>query len=182
MSEYITTPLITENLFKQHSPVTYNTDITEFIPYICIAQELYIEEILGEPLLSELKEQVAENNLTAENSDLILRIAPALSFYAVYQALPFHWASIVNKGITIRDSQNSKGINSKDLAQLRGWIKNDADTLRNKIIDFLCKCKSNYPLWRPKNDCCNKIIKEGSAQRDFESSFYFPHKAYGCGC
>lgn len=173
-------PLITETLFKQFSPVTANTDITEFVPYIGIAQELHIEPILGEPLMNELKEQIATNNLSPENSDLVLKLAPALSFYAVYQALPFHWATIVNKGITIRESENSKGVDINDVAQLRRWIKDDAEILIAQLADFLCRCKASYPLWRPANGCCNDVINEGAAAKDFDSGFYFPRSKKGC--
>lgn len=176
------TPLINEKLFKQHSPVTSNTDIAEFVPYISIAQELHIEEVLGEPLMTELKQQVCDNNLSPENSDLIIRLAPALSFYAVYQALPFHWATIVNKGITIRESENSRSVDIKDLAQLRYWIKDDADVLRGQLIDYLCKNRHDYPLWRPKDDCCTKVMNEGSTRGKFDSGFHFPRSKRGCGC
>lgn len=175
-------PLITEELFKQYSPVTANTDITEFIPYICIAQELYIEEILGEPLMTELKAQIQTNTLTPENSALILKVAPALSFYAVYQGLPFHWASIVNKGITIRTSENSKDVSINDIGQLRRWIKDDAQILAKQLIDFMCKCRADYPLWRPANNCCSDIINEGKNEEKFDSGFHFPKRNNGCGC
>ncbi|MBK5721862.1 hypothetical protein JGH11_13360 [Dysgonomonas sp. Marseille-P4677] len=158
-------PLINEKLFKQHSPVTSNTDITEFVPYIGIAQELHIANVLGEMLMSELCAQIASNTLSEVNSNLILKIAPALSFYAVYQALPFHWATIVNKGITIRESENSKGIDIKDLAQLRQWVKNDADLLKAQLVGFLSKNSIDYPLWLPENHC--------SPEPKFDSGFYF---------
>lgn len=174
MTEFTQTPLITEGLFKLHSPVTAGTDITEFIPYICVAQELYIEPILGESLMNELKKQITDNDLTTVNSDLIVRLAPALSFYAVYQALPFHWAAIVNKGITIRESENSKSVDIKDIAQLRRWMLNDADILCNQLISFLQKHKSDYPLWNPQSGCGKKQSSEGSDKQDFDSGFYFP--------
>lgn len=161
-------PLINEKLFKQHSPVTSNTDITEFVPYISIAQELHIAGILGEVLLAELCDQIESNSLSAANSSLILKIAPALSFYAVYQALPFHWATIVNKGITIRESENSKGVDIKDLAQLRQWIKNDADVLRTQLISFLDKNRQDYPSWQPECKC--------NGEQGFDSGFYFRNK------
>lgn len=183
MSNYITTPIINEELFKLHSPITQNVDIEDFIPYVVIAQELYISEILGEPLLNELKEQVSKNELTDLNGSLIVKIAPALSFYAVYQGLPFHWASIVNKGITIRESENSKGVDIKDIAQLRRWIKDDAETFASLLIEYLCKCRSNYPLWQPRNmNCCDDVIHEGANTKSFDSGFYFPKKDSGCGC
>jgi hypothetical protein len=165
MKEMIQTPLISEKLFKLHSPVTSATDIAEFVPYIAIAQELHIAPVLGAPLMDELRTQVATNALTPENSALMLKIAPALSFYAVYQALPFHWATIVNKGVTIRESENSKGIDIKDLAQLRQWIKNDADLLISLLTAFLDAHRAQYPLWRPASPC--------GGNKPFDSGFFF---------
>jgi len=177
MTESIQTPLINEDLFKLHSPVTASTDITDFIPYICIAQELYIEDVLGIALTTELKEQITSNSLTEVNSNLIIHIAPALSFYAVYQALPFHWASIVNKGITIRESENSKSVNINDISQLRRWIKDDADILRTQLIRFLKECQSHYPLWQPSEQCRGtEVNNTGSDNQRFDSGFYFPTK------
>ena len=159
------TPIISEQLFKQHSPVTANTDIAEFVPYISIAQDLHIAPLLGEDLTNELCCEIEDNNLTPCNARLLMRIAPALSFYAVYQALPFHWATIVNKGLTIRESENSKGVDIKDLAQLRQWIKNDADMLKGQLHEFLSSNKSDYPLWRGGGNCDDV--------KNFDSGFYF---------
>lgn len=159
------TPLISEKLFKQHSPITANTDIAEFVPYIAIAQELHIAPLMGESLMDEICNQVEENALSPANSQLLLRIAPALSFYAIYQALPFHWATIVNKGLTIRESENSKGVDIKDLAQLRQWIKNDADMLKSQLYDFLSRNKADYPRWAGTDDC--------HQEKTFDTGFYF---------
>ncbi len=175
---YIPSPLISEELLKLHSPITSDVDIADFVPYLVIAQDLYIVPILGEPLTNELQQQIESNTLTAYNSDLVVKLAPVLAFYTVYQGLPFHWASIVNKGITIRESENSKGIDMNDLAQLRRWVKDDAERFTALLIEFLCKCRTNYPLWRPAEGfkCCDALIKEGSARQDFDSGFYFPRK------
>jgi len=168
---YTPITLINEKLFKLHSPVTGNTDLTEFIPYLAIAQELYIAPLLGESLMGELRTQVTANSLTENNSNLIVSIAPALSFYAVYQGLPFHWATIVNKGITIRESENSKGIDINDVAQLRRWIRNDAEIFVRLLTGFLCRNKDNYPLWKPDKDYCSSC---GSPSANYDSGFYFP--------
>ncbi|NDV79776.1 DUF6712 family protein [Dysgonomonas sp. 511] len=162
--------LITEKLFKQHSPITAATDVAEFVPYLGIAQELHITPLLGTALMDELCRQVEANSLNEANSALIMQIAPTLSFYTVYQALPFHWATIVNKGITIRESENSKGVSISDLAQLRQWIKNDADLLKKQLADFLLKNKGDYPLWENKHTGC---VAENIP---FDSGFFFPKR------
>jgi len=168
---YTPTSLITEKLFRQHSPITGNTNISDFIPYLSIAQELYIAPILGTALLDQLKLQIEGNTLTASNSNLIVKMAPALAFFAVYQGLPFHWAAIVNKGITIRESENSKGININDVAQLRRWIRDDAEIFLNIFTDFLCSQKHEYPLWKPDKDYCRSCSNNTNT---YNSGFYFP--------
>ena len=168
---YTPTTLINEELFKLHSPITGNTDLTEFVPYLSIAQELYITPILGESLMGELKLQISQNSLTETNSDLIIKIAPTLAFFAIYQGLPFHWATIVNKGITIRESENSKGIDIKDVSQLRRWIRDDAEIFVSLLTGFLCSHKDSYPLWKPDKDYCSPCKQQST---NFNSGFYFP--------
>lgn len=150
--------LINEELFKDNSPIKDDTIITKFIPYISIAQKMYIERILGRPLVDELRAQIkaatatptpAENPITPDNQALIVMLAPALSFYAVYQGIPFHWAAIVGKGVTVGESENSKAVDIKDIAQLRRWLKDDAEELARDLRRFLVGSSAKYPLWSP---------------------------------
>ena len=61
--------LINEELFKENSPIKDDTIITKFVPYISIAQKMYIERILGKPLSDELKDQVKAASRTGATSD-----------------------------------------------------------------------------------------------------------------
>lgn len=178
--------LINEELFKENSPIKEDTIITKFVPYLGIAQKMYIERILGKPLTDELKDQIKAasrpgatgNEITPANQALILILAPALSFYAVYQGIPFHWAAIVNKGITVRESENSKAVDLKDIAQLRRWLKDDAEEFARDLIDYLCRCRGKYPLWNPGRGCggCGGDTGEGSTQSPFDTGIFIPKK------
>ena len=179
------TLLINDDLFKENSPIKDDTNITKFMPYIGIAQKMYIERILGKPLTDELKDQVKAasrqgakgDEITPENQALILALAPALSFYAVYQGIPFHWAAIVNKGITIRESENSKAVDIKDIAQLRRWLKDDAEELARDLIDYLRENRGMYPLWKPESGCSRGgNADEGSTQSPFDTGIFIPKK------
>ena len=174
--------LINEELFRENSPIKDDTIITKFVPYIGIAQKIYIERILGEPLTDELKDQVKAasrpdatgDEITPENQALILKLAPALSFYAVYQGIPSHWAAIVNKGVTVRDSENSRAVGIDDLAQLRRWLRDDAEELARDLIEYLCRCRDKYPYWRPERGCeCNG---EGAIPNPFEAGIFIPNR------
>lgn len=179
--------LINERLFKDNGPIKEDTVITKFVPYINIAQKLYIERILGKPLTEELKKQITAasqkeangEEITPENQALILKIAPALSFYAVYQGLPFHWASIVNKGVTLRNSENSDAVTVNDIAQLRAWVRNDAETLASDLIDYLKSCRELYPLWNPSTGCGCSGSDGGSDKNVFDAGIYIPKRRRG---
>lgn len=178
-------PIISEDLFKQNSPVTGDTVITEFVPYIVLVQQIYMEPILGLALMTELQDQIkaasvtpppSVNPITEANQALLLKIAPALSFYAVYQGLPFHWASVVNKGLTIRESENSKGVQINDVAQLRRWIKDDAEAFANRLNSYLCECAAKYPLWAPGKGwgCPNTNCGCEDNTKDYDFGIYIP--------
>lgn len=165
--------IINEKLFKDCGPIKEDVIVSKFVPYIALAQTLRIEPILGRALLQEIQDQVKADTLTPENSALVLKIAPALTFYSIYQGLPFHWAAIQNKGITLRESENSKALSMDDLAQQRRFILDDAQAFGRILIDYLCECREDYPLWRPGTGCGCPGEGNGSELLGSNSGFYF---------
>jgi hypothetical protein len=175
--------LISNQLFRDNSPVKEDTILTKFIPYISLAQKMYIERILGQPLTDELKLQVKAASapdapadaITPANQALLAMIAPALSYYTVYQALPFHWAAIVNKGVTVRASENSNPVELGDLEWLSRRVKNDAERFAADLIAYLTRCASTYPLWQPVAGCgCCGDGDTGSAANPLDTGVFIP--------
>ena len=175
--------LISEALFKENSPIKDDTIIAKFVPYIGIAQRMYLDKLLGRALVEELQAQIKAAQveptpdpypITEHNQALLQLIAAPLSFYAVYQGIPFHWAAIINKGITVRESENSKAVDIKDIAQLRRWLKDDAEFLIGQLVEYLCECGENYPLWK-SGDYCGKGC-DGSTTNNlpFDAGIYIP--------
>lgn len=177
--------LISEDLFKANSPIKDDTFISKFVPYIVLAQKMYIEKILGRAVVDELQDQIKAATedpdadpypITPENQALLQMIAPPLSFYAVYQGLPFHWAAIVNKGVTMRNSENSDAAGLNDIAQLRRWLRDDAEELTRQLIDYLCNCGGTYPLWTPRGYCGGGCGCDGKNNSPFDSGIFIPRR------
>lgn len=173
--------LINEEMFREFSPLKGDAEITTFIPYLNIAQKMYIERLLGGPLLAELQNQIKAAveggpDISPANQALLRLIAPPLALYAVYQGLPFHWASIVNKGVTVMESENSKGVALDDISQLRRWLRDDAEALKQDLVNYLCECQSSYPLWRPLPGCRAEEPGEGSAEVIPDCGIYIPRR------
>lgn len=177
--------LINEEMFKENSPIKEDTIISKFVPYIVIAQKMYIKRIIGATLMKELQAQIKEASATPvpspypispENQALLLEIAPALAFYAVYQGLPFHWASIQNKGITLRESENSNAVDVKDIAQLRRWIKDDADIWARDLEAYIASC-GDFPNWTAGSSCgCGPSVDS----EPNGTGFYIPTRKRRC--
>lgn len=188
--------IISEDLFKENSPVGTNVNLEDWAPYILIVQKMYLRKILGAPLLIELQAQIKAateagptdpNPITPDNRALLIEIAPALAFYTIYQGLPFQWAKIQNKGITALESENSKALEYQDIAKLQRKTLEDAERLAHDLIAYLCGCASKYPTWAPAPGygcqdrgltCC-----DGSASRygkPYDSGVYFPNRRGSC--
>lgn len=179
------TLLISEELLKLYSPLSKNVSVDKVYPFITLAQEYYIAPVLGDALLFELQTQIENDELTDLNKALILKIAMPLAMYSNYLALRSLTYSVTEKSVTKENSENSSSIDYKELGTFYEDLKNKAEMALDVLIKFLCRCRDNYPLWRPSNDCkCEKYLpSSGDTENDLEFTIYFPNKKKGCnGC
>lgn len=178
------TIIISEELLKLYSPLSKNIDVDKVYPYLHLAQQYYLEDILGISLLEELQYQIENECLTEENKALILKVAPVLSNYACYLALRSLTYSVTEKGVTLEKSDNSQPISEKELGEFILSLKETCEMHKEVLIKYLCRCSLTYPLWRPLEYCnCQKYIpKDGSADVDRSFTVYFPNKTNKDGC
>lgn len=176
--------LIDEDLLKMYSNITRNVGVDKVIPFLNLSQPFYIERILGTALMYELQLQISENTLTELNKALILKIAPALALWTDYLAARSLTYTVTQKGITLEESENSRSINEKELAEFIHSIREQAEMATELLIKYLCNCADSYELWKPEEPCiCQKYLKEnnGSAEKEEKYLIYFPiGKRSGC--
>lgn len=180
------TIIINQELLKLHSGLSKNLPIDKVFPFCILAQNFYIEPILGLPLLEELQQQIEDDDLTPENKALIIKVAPCLALYTEYLAIRSLAYSVTAKSITKEKSENSEPISEKELGELILDIKNRASMAEELLIKYLCRCKELYSLWRPDKPClCDKFNPtDGDNHRNFRNEIYFPNKVKDscCGC
>ena len=176
------TIIISEELLKLYSPLSKNVDVDKVYPYLHLAQQYYLEDVLGIALLDELKAQVESGEITEENKALILKCAPVLANYATYLAMRSLTYSVTEKSLVKEHSENSESISRNELGDYILSLKDTCEMHKEVLIKYLCRCSLTYPLWRPLEDCdCQKYIpKDGSANVDRSFTVYFPNKKKGC--
>lgn len=178
------TLLIDEYNLKLWSPISKNVSVDKVFPYVSLAQEFYLSDVLGLPLKEELQQQVEEDNLTPENKALMIKIFPVLGFWTSYLALRSIAYTSSQKSLVKEHSENSEALNDKEVSEYLLQLKNNAEQFTEILIRYLCHCKDLYPLWRPQKPClCEKYEEgEGSNERTFHDLIFYPNKAKKSCC
>lgn len=144
--------IINEEYFKQYSPIPDNYDIKEIKPFFKVAEQLWVMPILGQALYDELLEQVCANEITPENSTLLLVIYPYLSFAICYEALPFISYHFSQVGVTKGKSDNSDSVSINDINFISTQLRSQVETMKGQLKEFLNNHKDIYPLYK-SDDC-----------------------------
>lgn len=151
---YLNPTLIDFSYFSAYSPVPTNYNWDDIRPFVSIAEEVWVVDILGRKLYNELLEQVQNNNLTGENSTLLLKIYPYLSMAIVFESMPFLAYNITEKGVTKGKSDNSEPISNSELINMQNHIRTQLEVLKRMLKNFLNENSDCYPLFKSDDDCC----------------------------
>ena len=147
--------LINDEYLKEYSLFPQNYDLTEIRNFIPIAERIHILPILGEPLYEELLNQVSENELTDENSTLLLKVYSVEGIAVVYESLPFIWSHLSKVGITLGKSDNSDSATSKDLNFILTRLDAQLENSKKYLKQWLDERSDTYPLYRTDTCSCN---------------------------
>lgn len=144
---YILPTLINESYLKAYSPIPHNFNYEDIRPFISVAEEIWIIPIIGRALYDELIEQVSKNEITPENSTLLVKVYQLEAIAVLYEALPFVKSHISEVGITNGKSDNSDSISSTDFANLKNHLLTQIEVLKKMLKKFLEDNKDCYPLY-----------------------------------
>ena len=134
---YLNPTLIDFSYFSAYSPVPTNYNWDDIRPFVSIAEEVWVVDIVGRKLYNELLEQVQNNNLTGENSTLLLKIYPYLSMAIVFESMPFLAYNITEKGVTKGTSDHSEPISNSELINMQNHIRTQLEVLKRMLKNFL---------------------------------------------
>lgn len=143
--------LINEEYLKAYSPLPLNYQMEEIRPFITIAESIWLVDVVGKKLYSQLIEEVDNNNVTPENATLLLKIYPYLAVAVCYESLPFIAYHFDNKGITKGKSDNSDSITGTELSNIQNHMKAELEVLKGMLEDFLREHADLYPLYSDSN-------------------------------
>lgn len=143
--------IINEKWLKEFSPIPLNYNMKELHNYIKLAETTWVEPLIGSEFYEELLEQVANNEVTEENSTaLVEAIWPYLGFAIAYEALPFIWSHISEVGVTKGKSDNSDSLDLKDMTYVQQHLRTQVEARKDYLKKWLCERNEIFPTL----DCC----------------------------
>lgn len=153
---------VSEDYLKSFSVINDNVEMKQITPLIDKVQDQRILPAIGTGLFEQLKTQIAANTLTALNTTLLDDyIAKAVLWWTMYEAPIFFNYRFMNKGVMVKNSDNSRPADMAELNDLRGLFKSDAEFYTEKIILYLVENSNDYPLYDNPGDGTDTIHPQG---------------------
>jgi len=169
--------LLSDAILKERSVIHDNMDPKLIYPDIKVAQDMYIEPILGTALYNKLQTIVADGTITdAGNADYKLLldkyIIDALVYY-VMSMLPIDSSyQFWNKGVSRKSSQDVDLPSMSDLVEVSKNYQNRAEFYGNRLKRFLLDQTSRLQKYPEYVNPGNTIDTVVPSQRQFTMPIY----------
>lgn len=139
---------ISPSKIKQEAYVDENVDEKYLSDTILYAQELYTKEILGTALYDQVKGQIENSTLSANNTTLLNSyIQPALKWWVIYEVMDMLFVKLTNKGVVIKKSDNSEAVSPDYIVRLKEKFRNLAERWDEKTRLYLVENSSTFTLY-----------------------------------
>ncbi len=140
------TLFITAQYLRDNTIINDNVDGQILQPIILVAQDKYIQPIIGSNLYLEMKNKVTGNTVTGDYLTLMNEyIIPTLMHYSTYESVPFFNYKFRNKAISKQSSPDSTPADLNELAYVRDNILQTAQFYGQRMIDYLCANATLFP-------------------------------------
>ena len=146
---------ISATRLKKDTALGGSVDDNLIMPYILLAQDMYILPILGTDLDTKLKTEIQGGSLANDYKTLVeTYIQPALVQFAFAELAPFMRLRFVNNAIVVMGATDqSSSASYDDIKPLMDRAKDAAEFYRQRCIDYLRdKGTATFPEYGQNSD------------------------------
>ena len=138
---------ISATRIKKDTALGGSVDDNIIMPYILLAQDMFILPILGTDLDTKLKADIQGGSLTGDYKTLVeTYIQPSLVQFAFAELAPFLRLRFVNNAIVIMGANDqSSSASFEDIKPLMDRAKDAAEFYRQRLIDYIRNNTSSFP-------------------------------------
>ena len=138
---------ISATRIKKDTALGGSVDDNIIMPYILLAQDMFILPVLGTDLDAKLKSDIQAGSLAGDYKTLVeTYIQPALVQFAFQELAPFLRLRFVNNAIVIMcATDQSDSASYEDIKPLIDRSKDAGEFYRQRLIDYIRNNTSSFP-------------------------------------
>ena len=134
---------INVNTIKERSALHTNVDDKLILPEILTAQDMYLLPALGTALYNRLQDGIENNNLNADEVDLLDNFITNPLVYYTLSELPVGLSyQFYNKGLVRKNSENTETPQMQDLIDVASRYRTRAEFYTQRLIKHLKQVSS----------------------------------------
>ena len=138
---------ISSTRIKKDTALGGSVDDNIIMPYILLAQDMFILPVLGTDLDAKLKSDIQGGSLSGAYKTLVeTYIQPALVQFAFAELAPFLRLRFVNNSVVVMgDTDTGSSATYEDIKPLMDRAKAAAEFYRERLIDYIRNNTSSFP-------------------------------------
>lgn len=138
--------LISPDYLYQNTDINTSVESAKVTPYVRLAQDKWIEPLLGTNLMNKIKDDSEDGSITG--AYLILRndyLRPALVWFTYQELLPSLNYKIDNGSISQHTSENTSAVGMSEMNRRIEDAKNNSRFYAQRLQEYLCENSSSFP-------------------------------------
>jgi hypothetical protein len=151
--------LVTTVQLKNLTSISKNFDVELLQPHLLIAQQLYVQPVLGDALYFNILTKFDTNTISGDTQILLDEyITPAIGFSAWFSAAPFLAYKTTRAGIQTESASDGANIavTPEELSLYIARVENYKNFYLDRLAKYLNNNVTNFPLFRTE-DCQPKV-------------------------
>lgn len=141
--------LTTVEQLKNLTSISDTMDCALLQPHLLIAQQLYVEPILGDALYNDILAQYDAQTISGNTTTLLDEyITPAIGFASWFSAAPFLAYKTQRVGIGSQASPDTTPVTPEELSLYVARVENYMDFYLRRLQKYLDDNATLFPLYR----------------------------------
>lgn len=142
---------VDKDYLVSRSAIDKNVEWVKVEPIVNLVQRKYILRLLGTDLYTKLNNdidaKITSNTTIPANYKLLIDnyLLDIITYYTIYENALNAKLRFTNKGVQVKNSENSQSADSNDLDLIATNWKNNAELIANELIVYLTINNANYP-------------------------------------
>jgi len=142
----------------KNSIIDGNTDVDKLLPFIKIAQQIDIQNLLGTDLYNKISADITSGasggtGLTGNYLTLVnTYVQPTLIWFAQMNYIPFAAYSIKNGGVFKGSSETAETVNKNEVDYLVDKAREYANYYSTRLVDYLQFNTDLFPEYNSNTD------------------------------